>query len=73
MTNPVLLIHRDASDAVLYWAGYTNGHDGQGWTAERREAMEFSTISAANLEQKQIRRWHPGMRATAEYEGGDRE
>lgn len=64
--DPVVLIHRDAQDVVIYWCGYTNGHDGQGWTADRTEAAEFTTISAANLERKVARRWHPSMRVELE-------
>lgn len=60
----IVLVHDDASGASVYWAGYTNGHDGQGWTAERKEAMEFATLAAANLERKIARRWHPGMAIT---------
>ncbi len=59
--DPVVMIHRDAAGAVTYWRS-----DGQGWTAERREAMEYETLAEANLAKKQIRRWHPGITTTAE-------
>lgn len=59
--DPVVIVHRDAQDAEVYWCGYTNGHDGQGWTMDRRDAMEFPTFSAASLERKVIRRMHPTM------------
>jgi hypothetical protein len=64
--DPVVLIHRDAQDAIVYWCGYTNGRDGQGWTAERAEASEFTTFALANLERKVAKRWHPGMTIDAE-------
>jgi hypothetical protein len=64
--HPVVVVYRDAQDDLVYWCGWTNGHDGQGWTAERKEALEYESLSAANLEKRQIRRWHPGMTATAE-------
>lgn len=69
MTTTILIVHHDAQGAAVYWCGYTNGHDGQGWTAERTEAMTFATWSAANLERKVVRRMHPGMSVTLQAEG----
>lgn len=64
--DPVVIVHRDAQDAIVYWCGYTNGHDDQGWTASRQEALEFSSFSAANLARKVARRMHPTMQITLE-------
>lgn len=64
--DPVVLIHRDAAGDLVYWAGYTNGHDGQGWTADRTEAAEFATFALANLERKVAKRMHPTMKIDAE-------
>jgi hypothetical protein len=57
----IVLVHDDSSGSPIYWAGHGNGHDGLGWTPERKEAMEFTTIAAANLERKVARKRHPGM------------
>lgn len=62
----IILVHHDERGDALYWAGLTNGHDGQGWTAERAEAMEFPTFAAANLERNRARKTHPGMRIMLE-------
>ena len=70
-TTVILIVHHDVTGSVLYWAGRGNSHDGQGWTAERAEAMTFSTWSAANLERKICRRMHPGMRVTLQAEGDE--
>ena len=66
----IVLVHRDAQGDIVYWCGYTNGHDGQGWTAERREAMEFTSLSAANLERKVCRGMHSTMRVTLHCDDG---
>lgn len=58
------IVHYDAHDIVSYWCGYTNGHDGQGWTADESEALTFATYAAASAERKVAKRWHPKMRIT---------
>lgn len=60
----IVIAHYDAQDDVVYWCGYTNGWDGQGWTADRAEALEFTTFRAAMDERKAAKRWHPKMRIT---------
>lgn len=65
----IVLLHRDAQGDVVYWAGWTKGHDGQGWTADREEALTFASFSAANLERKVTRRYHPTW--TVESEAQD--
>lgn len=69
MSDAIVLVHYDAQDDAVYWCGLTNGHDGQGWTAERGEALEFMTIDAARTERKVARRAHPKMRIALD---GDR-
>lgn len=59
--DPVVIVHRDTQDAIVYWSA-----DGQGWTASRQEALEFSSFSAANLARKVARRMHPTMQITLE-------
>jgi hypothetical protein len=63
-TAIIVIVYYDAQDHVCYWAGLTNGHDGQGWTAERKEAMEFTTWSSANQERNRAKHAHPLMRVT---------
>ena len=53
----IVIVHYDEQNAVRYWGS-------QGWTAERAEASEFSTWSAANLERKRARHAHPSLRVT---------
>lgn len=60
----IVIVHYDAQDDAVYWCGYTNGHDGQGWTAERSEALEFRAHRAAADERRVAKRWHPRMRIT---------
>ncbi len=57
----VVIIHRDSQDDVVYWCGPARG-SGSGWTADRSEAMEFATFTAANAERRVCRRMHPTMR-----------
>jgi hypothetical protein len=63
-TTTIVIVHYDAQDDVVYWCGYSNGHDGQGWTADRAEALEFSTYRSAMDERRVAKRWHPKMRIT---------
>lgn len=65
----VVLVHFDAHGDPVYWCGWTNGHDGQGWTAERSEALEFPSFSAANIERNAAKRRHPGM--SIKLDGGE--
>lgn len=60
----IFLVHYVKLGDVLFWCGYTNGHDGQGWSADESEAMTFATYSAASAERKVAKRWHPKMRVT---------
>jgi hypothetical protein len=60
----IVIVHYVAQDDVVYWCGYTNGHDGQGWSADRSEALEFATYRAAMDERVAARRWHPKMLIT---------
>lgn len=55
----IVLLYRDVFGDVVYWAGWTKGHDGQGWTADRGEALTFASFSAANLERRVAWRYHP--------------
>lgn len=70
---PILIVHRDSFDSTIYWCGLTNGHDGQGWTAERKEALEYSSFSEANLAKKAARRAHPTMRIELQADDGGEE
>lgn len=65
-TAIIVIVYLDAQDHVCYWAGRGKGHDGQGWTADRGEAMEFTTWSAANQERNRAKHAHPTMRITLE-------
>lgn len=62
--STIRIVHYDAQDDVVFWCGYTNGHDGQGWTADESEALKFTTFSAANAERKVAKRWHPKLSIT---------
>lgn len=59
----IVIIHHDEHGAVRYWTG-------QGWTADRTEASEFSTFAAANLERNRARKAYPGMRIVLDGETG---
>lgn len=37
----IVIWDTDGNDSVVFWAGETSGYDGQGWTDDRREAVEF--------------------------------
>jgi hypothetical protein len=62
----ILITHRDVQDDVVYWCGIGNGHDGQGWTAECREALEFTAWRDAAAERRIAKWWHPTMRVGME-------
>lgn len=64
----IRIVHCDAQDAIVYWAGYGRGHDGQGWTAEESEALVFHAVAAAAAERKVARKCHPTMRTRLEGE-----
>ena len=51
----IVWLDRDG-EFVAYWAGLTNGHDGQGWTAERQEALEYVEPESAEIGAMEARR-----------------
>lgn len=38
--HTIAWLDRDG-ELIAYWCGVSNGHDGRGWTDERREAEEY--------------------------------
>lgn len=65
----IVLVHYDVQDDPVYWCGWTNGHDGQGWTAERSEALEFPSFATANIERNRAKQKHHGMQI--KLDGGE--
>lgn len=50
-THPRLrIVWTDEREDLCYWAGPSNGHDGEGWTDDHREALTFASRQDADAD-----------------------
>lgn len=62
------LIVLDDGGREIYWAGLGQGYDGQGWTDDRRDALEFLSEEHAAVDMRQARRSFGNRRGADDIE-----